>query len=184
MITAKKLLTAADLLAMPDDGMRRELIQGELIEMPPASDNHGFVGSEVSWRISSFAHRHSLGRGRMAETGFWIAVDPDTVLAPDYAYISYERMANRPQPRGYAQVIPDLVVEVLSPNDRQPSVDRKIHLWPDAGVRLVLVVYPVPQEIRAHHPDGAVQVFGPAETLTCEPVLPGFSCPVADIFTY
>ncbi len=112
MTTAKKLLTADDLLAMPDDGMRRELIQGELIEMPPASDDHGFVGDEFSWRFGTFIRQHGLGRGRLAETGFQLA--PDTVLAPDYAYISYERMADRPQPRGYAQVIPDLVVEVAT----------------------------------------------------------------------
>ena len=184
MTTAKKLLTADDLLAIPDDGMRRELIHGELIEMPPASDDHGFVGNEASWRMSSFIHQHGLGRGRMAETGFWIEVDPDTVLAPDYAFISYERMADRPQSRGYAQVIPDLVMEVFSPNDRQSQMDRKIRLWLDAGVRSVLVVYPAIQEIYAHHDHGSVQRFCMDDTLALDPVLPGFSCPVADIFTY
>ena len=184
MTTAKKLLTAEDLLAMPDDGMRRELIQGDLIEMPPASDDHGFVGDGLSWRMSAFGSQHNLGRGRMAETGFQLA--SNTVLAPDYAFISYGRMANRPRSRGYSQVVPDLVVEVFSPNDRHPPMERKIRLWLDAGVRLVLVVYPVLQEIHVHHndDDGTVQVFGVGDTLTCESVLPGFSCPVADIFTY
>ena len=178
----RTLLTADDLSAMPDDGMRRELINGELIEMAPASDDHGFVGNELAWRISALISRLGLGRGRMAETGFQLTLD--TVLAPDYAYISYERMAGRPQPRGYAQVVPDLVVEVFSPNDRQPPVDRKVRLWLDAGVRLVLVVYPVLQEMHAHHDDGAVRVFGIGDTLTLDPVLPGFACPVSDIFTY
>ena len=182
MATAKKLITAEDLLAMPDNGMRRELIQGELIEMPPGSDDHGFVCSESTWQIGSFIRRHRLGRDRIAETGFQLA--PDTVLAPDYAFISYERMADRPQSRGYAQVIPDLVVEVFSPNDRQPAFERKIRLWLDAGVRLALAVYPAAQEIVAYHDDGTVQRFGIGDTLTCEPVLPGFTCPVADIFTY
>ena len=184
MTTTQTLLTADDLLAMPDDGMRRELIQGELIEMSPASDDHGFVGDELSWRMSAFGNQRGLGRGRMAETGFQLA--PNTVLAPDYAFISFGRMASRPRSRGYAQVIPDLVVEVFSPNDRHPPTERKVRLWLDAGVRLVLVVYPVLQEIHVHHndDDGAVQVFGVGDTLTCEPVLPGFSCPVADIFTY
>ena len=184
MTTAKKLLTADDLLAMPDDGMRRELIRGELTEMPPAGDDHGFVGNEASWRMSSFIHQHGLGRGRMAETGFWIEVAPDTVLAPDYAFISYERMAGRPQSRGYVRVVPDLVMEVFSPNDRQPQMDRKIRLWLDAGVRLVLVVYPASHEIHVYHDDGTVQRFGPGDTLTCEPVLPGFACAVDEIFTY
>ena len=182
MTTAKKLLTADDLLAMPDNGMRRELVQGELIEMPPASDNHGFVGDELSWRMSAFGSQRRLGRGRMAETGFQLT--PNTVLAPDYAFVSYERMAARPEPRGYAQVVPDLVVEVFSPNDRQSLMDRKVRLWLAAGVRLILVVYPVPQEIYAHHDDGTVQRFGPGDTLTCEPVLPGFVCSVDEIFAY
>ena len=182
MTTAKKLLTADDLLAMPEDGMRRELIQGELIEMPPASDDHGSIGEEFSWQAGTFIRQHRLGRGRMAETGFQLA--SGTVLAPDYAYISYERMASRPQPRGYAQVIPDLVMEVFSPNDRQSQMDRKIRLWLDAGVRLVVVVYPARQEIITHHDDGAVRQFDINDTLTLDPVLPGFACPVADIFTY
>ena len=182
MTTAKKLLTADDLLVLPDDGMRRELIRGELIEMPPASDAHGFVGEGLSWRMSAFASQRRLGRGRLAETGFQLT--PDTVLAPDYAFVSYERMAARPQPRGYAKVVPDLVVEVISPNDHRPPVDRKVRLWLDAGVGLVLVVYPVLQEIHVHRDDGTVQVFGTSDILTLDPVLPGFACPVADIFTY
>lgn len=182
MTTAKKPLTANDLLAMPDDGMRRELIRGELIEMPPASDDHGFVGAEISWQLGTFIRQHQLGRGRMAETGFQLALD--TVLAPDYAFISYDRMPTRPQSRGYAHVVPDLVVEVFSPNDRQPQMDRKIKLWLDAGVRLALVVYPRLREVVAHHDHGAVQRFGLGDTLTCEPVLPGFACDIDDIFAY
>ena len=81
-------------------------------------------------------------------------------------------------------VIPDLVMEVFSPHDRQPQLDNKIRLWLDAGVRLVLVIYPAPQEVYAHHDDGTVQRFGIGDTLTLEPALPGFACPVADIFTY
>ena len=184
MTIAKKLLTADDLLAMPDDGMRRELIKGELIEMPPAGDDHGLVGEEISWRMGTHIRQHKLGRGRMAETGFWIERQPDTVRAPDYAYISYERMPQRPQDRGFSEVIPDLVVEVVSPGDSARYVADKIRMWLDAGVRLALAVYPTGQEIVAHHDDGTVQVFGVSDTLTCEPVLPGFSCPVADIFNY
>lgn len=182
MTTGKKLITAEELLALPNDGMRHELVRGELIEMPPAGDDHGFVGDELTWQMGTFIRQNRLGRGRLAETGFLI--NPDTVLAPDYAYISYERMSIRPRNRGYAEVIPDLVVEVFSPNDRQAQMDHKIQLWLEAGVRLVLAVYPNAQEVYAHHEDGTVRRFGNNDTLTCEPVLPGFACPVADIFTY
>ena len=184
MTTSKKLLTADDLMAMPDDGNRHELVRGELITMPPASDEHGFTGDELAWRIGTFIRQRRLGRGRMAETGFWIERGPDTVRAPDYAFISYERMPGRPSHRGYSEVIPDLVVEVASPNDRQPEIDAKTQMWLDAGVRLVLNVYPQTQEVYAHHDDATVEQFGIDDTLTCEPVLPGFACSVADIFTY
>ena len=182
MTTAKKSLTADDLLAMPDDGKRRELIRGELFEMPPAGDNHGFVGAEFTVTVGAFVRHNRLGTSRMAETGFQLA--PGTVLAPDYAFISYERMASPPRARGYAQAVPDLVVEVFSPNDRHPPTERKVRLWLEAGVRLVIVAYPATQEVYIHRDDGTVQRFGIGDTLTCEPVLPGFACPVADIFTY
>ncbi len=182
MTTAKNFFTVDDLLSAPDDGMRRELIEGELFEMPPAGDDHGFVGAEFTVTVGGFVRENRLGTSRMAETGFQLA--PGTVLAPDYAFISYERMASRPRPRGYAQVVPDLVVEVFSPNDRQPLMDRKIQLWLEAGVRLVLAVYPGAQAVYSHHADGTVQRFGPGDTLTCEPVLPGFACAVDQIFDY
>ena len=104
--------------------------------------------------------------------------------APDYAFASHERLSGNVPERGYAEVIPDLVVEVASPNDRQPEIDAKTQMWLGAGVRLVLNVYPETQEIYAHHEDGTMQRFGAGDTLTCEPALPGFTCPVADIFTY
>ena len=182
MTTSKKLLTADDLMAMPDDGKRHELVQGELITMPPSSDDHGFVGAEVSLQIGTFVRQRRLGTSRLADTGFQLA--PDTVLAPDYAFISYERAPNRPQRRGWGQTIPDLVVEVVSPNDRQPAIDAKTRMWIAAGARLVLVVYPDAALVVAHHDDATVEQFGIDDTLTCEPVLPGFACSVADIFTY
>ena len=182
MTAIPKPLTAADLLAMPDDGQRYELIRGELIAMAPASDDHGFIGSELAWRIGSHIRERRLGRDRLAETGFQLA--RDTVLAPDYAFISYERMPARPRPAGYAEVVPDLVVEVVSPHDRQPAVDAKIRIWLYAGVRMVLAAYPAAQEIHAHYADGGVRRFGINDTLTGEPILPGFACPVADIFAY
>ncbi len=184
MTTSKKLITADDLLALPDDGRRYELVRGELVEMAPGSDEHGFAGSELSWRLGAFVSQHRLGTSRIAETGFWIERNPDTIRAPDYAFISYDRMPNRPSHRGYAQVVPDLVVEVASPNDRQPEIDAKTQMWLDAGVGLVLNVYPETQTVYTRHDDGSVRRFGPDDILTCDPVLTGFTCPVADIFAF
>ena len=184
MTTSKKLLTADDLMAMPDDGKRHELVQGELITMAPAGDRHGRVADRTGRRLGNFVEAGDLGHTWAADTGFWIERLPDTVRAPDYAFASHERLSGNVPDRGYAEVIPDLVVEVASPNDRQPEIDAKTQVWLDAGVRLVLNVYPQTQEVYAHHDDATVERFGIDDTLTCEPVLPGFACSVADIFTY
>ena len=184
MTTAKKLLTADDLLAMPDDGKRYELIRGELIEMPPTSHNPSRVAVRFGRRIGNFAEEHDLGHDVGADAGIHIERDPDTVRVPDYGFISYERMAEPPPPRGYADVIPDLVLEVVSPNDRQPDIDAKTQMWLEAGVQLVLVAYPETREVHAHHDDGSVVRYGMGDTVVGDPVLPGFACPVDDIFAF
>ena len=81
-------------------------------------------------------------------------------------------------------MIPDLVLEVVSPADRQPDVDAKTQMWLESGVRLVLVAYPESQEVYAHHDDGSVVRYGMGDTVVGDPVLPGFSCAVADIFAF
>ncbi len=184
MTTAKKLLTADDLLAMPDDGKRYELVRGALIEMPPTSHEHGRVAARFGRRIGNFVEEHDLGHDIAAETGVNIERDPDTVRAPDYGFISYDRMAEPPPSRGFADVIPDLVVEVVSPGDRQPEIDAKTQMWLDAGVRLAMVVYPETQAVYAHHSDGLVVRYGIGDTVVGDRVLPGFTCPVADIFAF
>ena len=184
MTTAKKLLTADDLMAMPDDGKRYELIRGQLIEMPPTSHEHGIVVARFGRRMGNFAEEHGLGHDVAADTGVNVEHDPDTVRAPDYGFISYERMAEPPPSRGYADVIPDLVLEVVSPNDRQAEIDAKTQMWLDAGVRLVMVAYPETREVYAHHDDGSVARYGIGDTVVGDPVLPGFSCTVEDIFAF
>ncbi len=184
MTTAKKLLTAAQLIALPDDGKRHELIRGELITMAPASAPHGGVTDRIGRRIGNFVEANNLGETYAAETGIFIEHDPDTVRAPDYAFISRQRIAGAPATDGYSEIIPDLVVEVVAGDYRAAAVDAKTQMWLDAGVRLVLVAYVRSLEIAAHHDDGSVQRFGAGDTLTCEPVLPGFACAVDDIFAY
>ncbi len=125
MTTGKKLITAEALLAMPDYARGYELIRGELVEMPPTSHERGRVTERFGRRIGNFVEEHDLGHGIAAETGVNVEHDPDTTLAPDYGFISYKRLAESPPPRGYAEVVPDLVLEVAFPNDRQPEIDAK-----------------------------------------------------------
>lgn len=178
---AHRSMTAAQLLQLPDDGTRYELVRGELVAMAPAGFLHGVVVDRVGRRIGDYVERHSLGVSAAAYTGFRIERDADTVRAPDYAFISHERLAGRPPATGYAEVAPDLVVEVISPHDRQSDIDAKTAMWLEVGVRLVWVVDPASRTVAAHHEHGIVATCRAADTLSGEPVLPGFSCPVADI---
>ena len=183
MTTARKLLTADDLLAMPDDGKKYELVRGELIEMPSPGFVHGVVTARLGMRYGRFIEERDLPFIYGAEAGIYIEQGPDTVRAADFNVISLERISIPIPDRGYVfGAIPDLVVEVISPGYSATEAEGRARMWLEAGVRLVVVAYIATREIVTHCDDGTVRRFGMNDTLTCEPVLPGFACPVADIF--
>ena len=185
MTTTSNLLTADDLLALPEDGKRYELVQGELIEMPPPGIAHGIVVDNIGWPIGAFIREHNLPFVRASETGIYVEQEPDTVRASDYAIISRERISEPLPERGYVVgLIPDLVVEVVSPGQSGTEADARARMWLDAGVRQVLTAFIESQEIVTHGDNGEIHRFGVGDTLGCEPVLPGFTHPVADIFAY
>ena len=184
MTTATTLLTAADLLAMPDDGKNYELVKGELIEMPPPGIKHEIVTHQFSGHFIGFLKENDLGIVS-GGAGIYIEQDPDTVRAPNCAFISHERITMPLPDSGYAAgLIPDLVVEVISPDYPAAEAEVRARMWLDAGVRLALLAYIGTREIISHGDDGTARHFGINDTLTCEPVLPGFARPVADIFSF
>jgi Uma2 family endonuclease len=176
-------MTADELSRLPDNGMRRELLAGELHEMPPAGGDHGFVALETGYRLRDFLQRHSeVGGGLFAaETGFRLTRDPDTVRAPDVAYVSAEQLPLA-RVRGFPELAPDLVVEVVSPNDTASEVQAKVEEWLLAGSRLVWVLYPVTRTAMVYQPDGTARLLHADDTIQGEPVLPGFACRLGEIF--
>ena len=176
-------MTADELLRLPDRGVRYELIAGELHEMPPAGGEHGFVGGKASRRLGSFLDRHPEVEGELfiSEPGFRLSRNPDTVRAPDLAYVSAERLPQARVP-GFPDMAPDLVVEVVSPNDTAAEVQANVEEWLRAGSRLVWVLYPVMRTAVAYQADGAARLLHADDTLTGEPVLPGFACRVGELF--
>lgn len=185
MTTAPKLLTADDLLAIPDDGKRHELVRGELIEMPPPGFAHGMVVDNIGWLIGTFIRQNSFAFVSTSETGIYVEQNPDTVRAADFAVVARERIMEPVPERGYVYgLVPDLVVEVVSAGYSVADAEARALMWLEAGVRLALTAYIATQEIVVHSDDGSMQRFGVNDTLTCEPVLPGFACRVSDIFAY
>ena len=176
-------MTADDLWRLPPNGMRHELIAGELHEWPLAGGEHGCVAASVLGRLGVFLDRHAeIGGGVFAAgTGFRIARNPDTVRAPDVAYVGEERLPQARVP-GYPNLAPDLVVEVVSPNDTAAEIQTKVGEWLQAGAQVVWVLYPANQSAMVYGADGAARLLHADDTLQGEPVLPGFTCRLGDLF--
>lgn len=176
------LMTADDLLSVDVPGKWTELVRGQLVVREPPGTWHGIVSARLAYRIGHFVYQHGLGELCGQDTGFKIASSPDTVRAPDVAYVTRAR-AVAIERRGYAPFAPDLVVEVLSPGDRAGEVLARVADWLDAGARLVWVIDPVRREARVHRPDGSLTLVRADGMLDGEDVLAGFECPLAEVLS-
>jgi Uma2 family endonuclease len=182
MATQTRLMTADDLLHLPDDGFRYELVRGELQKMAPPGDEHGTITMNIAGPLDHYVRTQRLGRVYAAETGFRIASNPDTVLAPDVAFIRQERLEAEARVRGYRAGAPDLVAEVISPSDLYTEVAEKVEAWLAAGTQLVIIVDPRRQTLALHRSPTEMQTLTINDTLDGGPVVPGWTLPVRDVF--
>ena len=180
--TLTKLLTADDLLRLDGEGVRGELIQGVLYETMPAGQEHGEIAANLVTELRNFVKPRKLGRLTVSDAGVWLERDPDTVREPDIAYTAAARLPPGVRVRGYAEVVPDLVVEIASPSDGQREVSDKARMWLRYGVYLVWVVQPDTYTVDVYEPGRAVVTLDEHSTLDGLDVLPGFACAVRDIF--
>lgn len=180
---ATKLMTAEEFAVLPDtnDGNQRELVRGRVITMPPAGFYHGLVCNLIGEKLGAFVRASGLGFVTNNDSGVILDRDPDTVRGPDVAYFSRERMPE-PLRHGYPDVAPDLVVEVMSPSDVFTRVQDKVGQYLDAKVRLVWVLVPEDRSAAVFRESRKTAVLYNGSALSGEDVLPGFSCPVADLF--
>ena len=180
--TESKLLTATDLLKLDGQGVRGELIRGVLCETMPAGQRHGKIVARLVAALVNFAEAGGLGTVVASDSGVWLERDPDTVREPDIAFTSVERLPLDEDVAGYAEVVPDLVVEIASPSDSRREVYDKAHMWLSHGVRLVWVVHPETRTVDVHRPDEAVATLGDEDALDGLDALPGFTCEVSAVF--
>jgi Uma2 family endonuclease len=177
------IVSADELLMLPAGmGKRYELVAGDLRVMSPSGWRHGEVVGVLQTMLGAYIHQRTLGRVFGAETGFLLKRDPDTVRAPDFAFIATKNLPpTRPQ-EAYWPGPPDLAVEVLSPGDRSGEVAEKIEEWLAAGCVAVWVVDPQLQTVTIYQSPTNVDIRTSGQILAGEPVVPGFSCPVDDLF--
>lgn len=182
MAVSTKLMTADELLMLPDDGKRYELIEGVLNEMSPPGTAHGLTAMRAGAILFNFVHQRDLGEVFAAETGFILSTNPDTVRAPDAALVAAERLPTGDLPAGYLRLAPDLVVEVVSPSDTASELQSKVGTWLDAGCRLVWVVNPATRSITIYRSREDVRMLGERDVLDGNPVFDGFSAQVRNLF--
>ena len=179
-VTAEALPVLSSRLS--SEGKRAELVQGELIVMAPAGGRHGRIAHRAGLFVGNHVLERGLGEVFAAETGFVLRRDPDTVRAPDVAFVSGERLRTGEAPAGFLEMAPDLSVEVVSPNDSASDVQSKVEDWLAAGTRLVWVVYPDTRSVTAYRSLHEAEVLSEPDTLEASPVLPDFALPVRDLF--
>ena len=182
MSTATELLTANDLLRQPSDGYRYELVKGELIKMPPAGNIHGKRTMRLGWRLARHVEANDLGVVFAAETGFRLATDPDTVRAPDVAFVTKTRIEEIGEFEGFWPGAPDLAVEIVSPHDSYTEVEEKVAEYLNAGARAVWVVDPRRRTITVYRSSIDITILTENDTLDGGDIIPGFSCRVAEVF--
>ena len=182
MSTTAKITTADDLFRLSDDGCRVELVAGELRRRTPAGSEHGVISMELGSRLALHVRVEQLGVVFCAETGFLISRDPDTVLAPDIAFVQRNRIETLGIPKAYFPAAPDLVVEVASPHDTLEQIDTKMRHWLTAGVSLAWLVHPACRRVTVYRSADDIGVLGEQDTLSGEAIVPGFACPVGELF--
>jgi Uma2 family endonuclease len=176
------LLTADDLLAMPDDGNRYALLRGELVSTPMSSYESSDIAMGIGSALRAFEHPRGLGRVAGADGAFILARDPYTVRIPDTSFVRIDRLPPVEERRRFLELAPDLAVEAVSPSDSANDVHEKVIEYLDYGVRLVWVVHPIQWTVTVYGPDRSARVLSVDDTLDGGDVLPGFTLPVADIF--
>jgi Uma2 family endonuclease len=185
-IPVANMISTDDLLAMPENGVDRELIRGQLREKPMTYRNpvHSEVNITVGHLLKLWTKQQRQPRGRVlgGEAGFRIRKDPDTTVGIDVAYISPELAAKTPPKARLVDGVPILAVEILSPSDQHEDVAEKVQEYLDAGVSLVWVIDPIFRTVEVHRPEAEPEQFNTRQELTAEPHLPGFRVPVAEIF--
>lgn len=183
---ATRAMTTAELLAIPDDGRERWLIDGALREGPMTRRNyrHSSSTARVAYRLERWLEEHPDFGGRVVvgEAGVQLSESPDSTVGVDVAYLDRALADATPADAYLIRGAPTLVAEILSPSDQQQDILEKVAVYLRAGVKLVWVMEPVHKTITVYRPNAEPRLYAASQTIADEPSLPGFECRVVDLF--
>ncbi len=175
-MTVTSFMSANELLQLPDDGYRYELVRGEPRKMSPSGSRHTTAGARIIISLGVHLKSTRLGVVFGADGGFLITRNPDTVLCPDVGFVRSERFVNTDH---FFDGPPDVAIEVISPSDRYTEVDEKTQEWLSAGTRAVVVVNPRTKTVRVHR-SGRTETL--ADAIAVDDVIPGWRMPFSEVF--
>jgi Uma2 family endonuclease len=178
MSRTERFITAEELERLPSDDHRYELVEGRLVPMSPVAFPYGQVVIRIGVRLGGYVEAQNLG-AVVTEVGFKLASNPDTVRAPDIAFVRADRI---PSGRGFVNDHPDLALEVLSPEDSPSETRNKVEEYLFRGVPLVVVVDPEDRTVTAHRRlSPPIVASADDDVIDFDDVVPGFRCTVGDI---
>lgn len=183
-MATKARMTADDLWRLGEGDVRRELVDGEVIEMTPVGGVHGKVTGRIYRRLAEHVEQRGGGEVVVGDVGFVLGLpaDPDRVRAPDVAFVPEARLPDGRLPEGFLRGAPLLAVEVLSPSDNPIQTHQKVRDYLDAGGRLVWVVVPQARTATVYRADGSARLLREQDALEGEDVLPGLRIPLGEVF--
>jgi len=173
--------TAEQLFHMQNDGYRYELVKGVLKKMTPAGFKHGAIIANLTALLAQHVRDNGLGIITGSETGYKIGSNPDTVRAPDIAFVRRDRIPESGLPDAFWVGPPDLAVEVLSPHDTVYETDEKIEAWLEAGAAAVWVIHPKRRTVEIHQTGSNIRILTDKDSLEGNEIVPGFRCGVTEI---
>lgn len=178
--SVEHLLTAEEAFWL-DPAARWQLVEGRIVELSPVKQRHGKILTRLAHRVNEVVERDGLGEVYTGDVGFILRRNPDTVRAPDLAFIRRGRLPAE-EPETFSEVVPDLAAEILSPSDRWSDVEEKIAEYLAAGVTVVWILDPSRNEVRVHRADRALEILGADALLTEPTLLPSLRVPLRDLF--
>jgi Uma2 family endonuclease len=176
-----RLITGDELALMPDHDLS-ELIDGRIVPMSPTNPEHGRIEAKIATLLDRFVSAQKLGIVMTGEVGIFTRWNPDRVRGADVVFISHAQYDRRTKTRGFLDVAPELVVEILSPENAHIDIEQKVREYLAIGVRLVLVADPPGRTVTVHSSSGGVGRYTERDAVPCEKAVPGLALTVAEMF--